>query len=70
MDNVAIYNYALSATDVAEQYTATTPEADYICMSALTYDLNADCRVDLDDIAALAQNWLGCDRLPASACSW
>lgn len=73
MDDVRIYNYPLSAEDIAQQYLDATPEEDYVCLpgsNPLTYDVNKDCRVNLADIAELAQNWLGCERIPTSACGW
>jgi hypothetical protein len=67
MDDVRIYNYGLSNIDVAKLYTDQIPGV-YICMSNLSYDINKDCRVDLSDLLDLAQNWLGCERVPASSC--
>jgi hypothetical protein len=73
IDEVRIYSYALSPADVAHLYTATTPADDYICVgdtSVMTTDFNGDCRVNLDDFAALAAVWLDCERYPDSACGW
>jgi hypothetical protein len=69
MDDVRIYNYGLSYADVAKLYTDQTPGV-FICTSNPSSDLTADCRVNLADILALAQNWLGCERVPAESCSW
>lgn len=71
LDDIRIYNHALSQEEVALLYTTTTPEEDYICFEGpLEYDLNNDCRVNLTDVAVLAQWWLECQRVPTSACGW
>lgn len=70
MDDVRIYNYGLSIAEVAQMYTEGTPEDDFVCETALAYDINGDCRVNLDDLIELAGNWLGCERVPAESCSW
>ena len=74
LDDIRIYNYALTPEDVASLYTSTTPEDDWICVSntdpALGTDVNGDCQVNIADIAALASLWLECERVPTDACSW
>ena len=69
MDDVRIYNYGLSYADVAKLYTDQTPGV-FICTSNPSSDITTDCRVNLADILALAQNWLGCERVPAESCIW
>jgi hypothetical protein len=32
-------------------------------------DVNQDCRVNLNDLALMAANWLRCTRIPAMACN-
>ena len=67
LDDIRIYNHALTPEEVALLYTSTTPEVDYICLpdaeNPLTYDVNGDCRVNLFDIVDLAGAWLDCDRV-------
>lgn len=73
LDDVRVYNYALTEAEVADLYLQTTPEDDFICIpgsSPLVYDLNGDCRVGLADLTDLALNWLGCERVPAESCGW
>ncbi len=73
IDDVRIYSYALSPTEVAELYTdfRTT---EYICVedteNPLTYDLNGDCRINVADLALAAQQWLKCQRVPVDSCNW
>ena len=71
LDDVRVYSYPLSATDVALLYTDLA--GGYVCVedseNPLTYDANGDCRVTLDDLADLFQLWLECDRIPVTACN-
>ena len=74
IDEVRIYTYALTPTEVAEMYTGFRPD-EYICISSEgslvpTYDLNNDCRVNLEDFALVASQWLECQRVPTEACDW
>ncbi len=74
LDDIRIYNHALTSEEVALLYTETTPEDDYVCLSdaenPLTYDVNNDCRVNLLDVVDMAALWLECERIPAGSCSW
>jgi hypothetical protein len=57
IDDVRIYNYALSATEVATLYeTVNGP----FCVSYPLYDFDHDCRVTLKDFAVFAAEWLEC----------
>jgi hypothetical protein len=73
IDEVKVFSYALSPVEIADLYTAATPEDDFICVedaeNPLEYDLNNDCRVNLADLTELAIQWLECPRVPASACN-
>jgi hypothetical protein len=42
--------------------------AEEYCSEALSADIHRDCRVDLQDLAALAEQWLACRRLDADLC--
>jgi hypothetical protein len=68
MDDIQIYNYALSEIQVADMYLAVRDT--YVCLNAYAsqYDFNGNCIVDLGDFVALAQQWLNCGRYPASEC--
>jgi hypothetical protein len=72
LDDIRIYNYPLTPTEVAKLYTDIRT-TEYVCVedpeNPLTFDINNDCRVDLEDIKELALWWMECDRVPASACS-
>ncbi len=54
-DEVAIYNYALSAQEVAQIYANISGKE--ICMSQ-AYDLSGDCVVNIEDLALMADEWL------------
>jgi hypothetical protein len=72
IDNVKIYSYALTSTEVGEEYVATNPNVDYVCnyeLPVLDFDTDGNCRVDLADFADFAGNWLACNRIPDTACS-
>ncbi len=62
MDEVKVYNYALSATDVAQSYVAIA--GGDLCVVELNYDLNNDCKVNLEDFAMFMSEWLDCGLLP------
>jgi hypothetical protein len=68
LDDIQIYNYALSKTAVADLYLAVRD--DFVCIDeyASQYDFNGNCIVDLGDFVALAQQWLNCGRYPESTC--
>jgi hypothetical protein len=57
VDDMRIYNYALTAEQVAQMYYDTTGEK--VCLYGNpAYDLNGNCIVDLGDLALLAGDWL------------
>ncbi len=71
LDDLQLYNYALSKTDVYDLYLAGP--ADWVCAEPTPewitrYDVDGNCVVDLIDFAALAKEWLSCNRYPASEC--
>ena len=55
-DEVEIYNYALDAAAIAQAY-ANAVQTN-VCPAGLAYDLSDDCRVNMDDFALLASQWL------------
>lgn len=74
IDDVQVYSYALTPTEVAQLYLDFETDK-WVCVedaaSPLTaFDFNNDCRVTLTDFAALAGRWLDCDRLPVESCNW
>jgi hypothetical protein len=36
-----------------------------VCVLPPAYDLTGDCKVNIDDIAALASGWLDCGLVPS-----
>ena len=71
IDQVDIYDGTLSADEVATLFdlgpsTSTEPPAPEFCRQAIergysqSYDLNADCRVNLGDFALFTGPWLAC----------
>ena len=56
LDEVEIYNYALDAAVIAQTY-ATLSGSD-VCPAPVDYDLNDDCKVNIDDFALMASSWL------------
>ncbi len=72
LDDIRIYNYALTAKDVIDLYNANPALDDiYGCFNPINkaLDLVDDCKIDILDFAALAASWLECGRYPASACN-
>jgi hypothetical protein len=62
IDEVKVYNYALTKNEVALSYTDFV--GGNLCVYPPAYDLTNDCRVDLDDFAVLAGQWLNCGLFP------
>ncbi len=68
IDEVRIYNYALTDIQIAAEYTTDKPGAS-VCLGDVENDLDGDCRVNLADFAIMAGSWLDCNLYPESACS-
>ncbi len=62
MDEIKIYNYALSADDMATLYSDV---AGPFCRTPQKYDFNGNCVVDLGDLEMFAAKWLDCGYWPA-----
>lgn len=61
LDDVKFFNYALTEMDVAVQYTADAPDKTACLQSQkpdVRFDLNNDCKVDIDDFAIFVEQWL------------
>ena len=58
IDDFKLWNYALSDADAVRLYTTDTGESRCLRGETPAYDLNGDCRVDLDDFVAIASAWL------------
>jgi hypothetical protein len=66
IDQLKIYNYALSTVAIGQDYLADTLN-EYVC-NRQTYDLgnydtNGNCLLDLYDFASMAARWLEDDRI-------
>jgi len=53
VDDVRVYGYALSDPEIQYLYTGVPA-----CVTPPTYDVTGDCKVNLDDLAAIAGEWL------------
>ena len=64
VDEVKIYNYALTTEDIAQDYLAVM--GGWVCNNeaeVLPYDFNNDCLVDVSDFASFAVTWLDSNRI-------
>lgn len=74
IDDVRVFNYALSGEEVANLYYDVTEQA--ACIAPPQYDIagggpngdEPDCKVNLADVSALATAWLECGLRPISVC--
>ncbi len=71
VDDVRIYNYPLSPSQIAEVYREM--KGGWICLGVPAMDTTgpegvSDCRVDIYELAAYAEAWLDCGRYPQSLC--
>ena len=64
VDEVKIWSYALTPTEVADEYTTYETGAE-ICTDPVAYDYNNDCIVSLADFAVFAAGWLDCNLVPS-----
>lgn len=72
VDDIRIYNYPLTQTQIADVYKEMN--SNWICMGISDLDTTGpqgvpDCRVDIYEIAEIGLNWLNCGRMPDTACS-
>ncbi|MCE5185947.1 MAG: hypothetical protein LLF76_07460 [Planctomycetaceae bacterium] len=64
IDELKVYNYVLSAPQIAQEYTNVM--GGYVCSEGYdvqAYDYDHDCRVDMTDLSELLSNWLEHDRI-------
>ena len=66
MDEIKIYNYAMTEMDIAEEFYL---QRGAFCMEYPTYDISGangsqDCKVDIYDLSAIASMWLDCGMFP------
>ncbi len=58
MDEVKVYNYSLTNTEIAELYVDVMGGS--LCIEPVQYDMNNDCILDVYDLAMFAGKWLDC----------
>ena len=67
MDEIQVFNYAKSATEIADLYNQVLAQ-DFCVLEygSPEYDLdvNDNCRIDLVDLAGIMQTWLECGLYP------
>ncbi len=66
IDDVKIYNYPMDPLEIAQEYTSISGMP--VCLTPSSWDFNGDCKVDLEDFADFATNWLECGLVPVSKC--
>lgn len=65
IDDVRIYNYALSSTEIIDQlWYPVTQIPTCIFPPSGQFDYNDDCKVNLDDFAVFVAEWLTCGFYP------
>ncbi len=68
LDDIQIYSYALSSVEVALQYTdlagGTVCVLDDDSLPSLQWDIDGNCRVDMNDLASFAADWMNCREVP------
>lgn len=62
IDDLRLYNYALSATEAAEHYVAVM--GGPVCPEDPIYDFDGDCDEDFADFARFMAAWLECNLEP------
>lgn len=62
IDELKVYNYAMSTEDVAQEYMDIRTEVEYICNDEIydlgAYDYDDDCQIGLGDLAEIVSRWL------------
>ena len=63
INDVKMYNYSLSAAEMAGLYIDVYTDA-VICAGRPDTDLNNDCKVNLEDLMLVVSDWLECNLVP------
>jgi hypothetical protein len=63
LDDLQIYNYALSRDAVSQMYLDGS-NLDSVCQEYNQYDYNQNCYVDLPDLAIFLDAWMDCNIVP------
>ncbi len=64
LDDIQIFNYDLSQREVVQMYHDVTGKSVCVNPYASQWDLNNDCRVNLEDFALFSMDWLSCGLYP------
>ena len=56
MDDFRLYNYALTPAEAAQLYIAV--KGGPVCVVPMFYDLDGNCKVDINDFALFSAQWL------------
>jgi hypothetical protein len=67
VDDVRLYNYGLSAGEVAQLFV--NEKGGSICVGNPQYDFNGNCTVDIADLMMFLSQWLACNEVGADACN-
>ena len=67
IDDVRIYSYLVDPVDIALLYTDFNPGSE-VCIELPEYDVNEDCRIDVQDVAIFVEKWLECNLHPQLEC--
>ena len=62
LDEAKVFNYALTANQIADIYVTVTGEE--LCLGYPSHDYNGDCKVNLIDLTYLMRQWLNCGIYP------
>ena len=71
IDDLRIYNFAMTAVEVAELYIDVMQQHDpdiSICFEDVEFDLNGDCEISELDLLMIVDDWMCCNLYPAEAC--
>ena len=62
LDEFEAWNYPLDPQDIATMYVDVV--GGNICVEALEYDFDGDCKVGVSDLATFAADWMKCNLVP------
>jgi len=68
IDEAKIWDYKLSALEVAQEYLRGAP-GEELCINPPIGDADGDCDVDIDDLAIVVEAQLDCNLVPADGCT-
>jgi hypothetical protein len=66
VDEVKLYNYALSNTEIAQAFVDGGGAG--FCVANPQYDFNGNCTVDIADLMMFMSQWLQCNEVGPNAC--